>query len=440
MLMLLFSFLFLLFSFFFMNYWLILNFMFMLLFIFFMINMNNLMFYNISLIFSLDIYSFGLIFLMIWICSLNMMISINYYSFNMIYLLNNFILILILLMMFSVMNLFYFYLLFESSLIPILLMIIGWGNQVDRIQAGIYLLFYTMLFSIPMLICIMKIKMIMNTFYMIFILNLNDFMVYLLLILSFLVKMPMYFIHLWLLKAHTEAPLGGSMILAGILLKMGGYGIIRVMKFMINISLNLNILWMVISILGGVYVSIMCMIQMDMKLLIACSSIVHMSLVIGGLMTMSFWGMFGAYILMIGHGLSSSGLFILVNYYYELLLSRSLMISKGMLTLFPILTLWWFLMLSSNMASPPTLNLLGEISLFNSILNWSMINMIFIILISFFSVAYSLYIYTFCHHGKFLSGLVVYILGTYKDYLILIMHWLPMNFLILKFDFIFLLI
>nr|YP_010586469.1 NADH dehydrogenase subunit 4 [Plectrocnemia tortosa]UZZ44270.1 NADH dehydrogenase subunit 4 [Plectrocnemia tortosa] len=410
-------------------------------FFFFFLNVNlGFMFFNITSVFGMDMYSYGLMLLSIWICLLNMMVSMNFFSFNKLFMLNNFILMIILLMMFSMMNLFYFYILFESSLLPIILMIIGWGNQVDRIQAGIYLLFYTLLFSMPMLICIMKIKIIMFTMIMNLIDNMNMLMIYLILMLSFLVKMPMYFIHLWLLKAHTEAPLGGSMILAGILLKMGGYGIMRIMKFLIYFSLKLNFIWMVISIMGGFYMSLMCIIQLDMKLLIACSSVVHMSLVIFGLLTMFNWGFSGGYILMIGHGLSSSGLFILVNYYYNLFFSRSLLINKGLMSMFPILSLWWFLMLSSNMAAPPSLNLLGEVSLINVILNWSNLNLLLLMLISFFSVVYSLYIYTFSQHGKFLNGILISLIMSYKDFLILIMHWLPMNLLILKVDFMFLIV
>nr|YP_010585962.1 NADH dehydrogenase subunit 4 [Plectrocnemia tsukuiensis]UZZ43698.1 NADH dehydrogenase subunit 4 [Plectrocnemia tsukuiensis] len=423
-----------------MNMWMILNCSFFFFFFMFIFNNMGILIFNISFILGIDLYSYGLILLSLWICLLNMLVSMNYYFYNDFFMLNNFFLLLILFLMFSSLNLFYFYIMFESSLFPIILMIIGWGFQVDRIQAGIYLMFYTLLFSLPMLVCIMKIEVFMGLLFMNLINNMNFLMIYLILLMSFLVKMPMFFIHLWLLKAHTEAPLGGSMILAGILLKMGGYGIIRILKFMFYLNLKFNIFWIVISLMGGVYMSFMCIIQLDMKMLIACSSVVHMSLVICGLMTMFFWGFNGSYILMIGHGLSSSSLFILVNCYYNLIMSRSLMINKGMLLMFPILSLWWFLMLISNMATPPSLNLLGEISLFSSILKWSLYNLILIMLMSFFSVVYSIYLYTFSQYNKFLGGMMVFLIGNYKDYIILFMHWMPLNLLILKVDFLFLLV
>nr|QTT57975.1 NADH dehydrogenase subunit 4 [Plectrocnemia sp. 1 YW-2021a] len=410
-------------------------------FFFFLLLFNNMsmLMFNVSLSFGLDFCSYGLILLSTWICLLNMMVSLNYFNFNNFYMLNNLILLFILILMFSNLNLFYFYIMFESSLFPIILMIMGWGNQTDRIQAGIYLLFYTLMFSLPMLIAIMKIKIVNETMFMMLINNIDFLLIYLIMVVSFLVKMPMYFIHLWLLKAHTEAPLGGSMILAGILLKMGGYGLIRMMKFMILLSLKYSFLWISVSILGGLYMSMMCIIQLDMKLLIACSSIVHMSLVISGLMTMFNFGFYSSYVLMIGHGLSSSGLFILVNFYYNLFSSRSLIINKGMLSLFPILSLWWFLILISNMAAPPSLNLLGEIGLIISILNWSFLNLVFIMMMSFFSVVYSLYLFTSSQHGKFMFNMLLFLIGNYKDYLILFMHWFPLNLLILKVDFLFLL-
>nr|WHN78885.1 NADH dehydrogenase subunit 4 [Scopelodes kwangtungensis] len=414
----------------------------MLFFMMFMfMNMNLTMnFSNLSYMFSCDIISFGLILLSIWICLLMIMASENLFKekfYEKFFLLNVLLMMFMLYLTFSVMNLFMFYMFFEGSLIPTLMLIVGWGYQPERIQAGTYLLFYTLFASLPLLLGIFYLFNKMNCMMMYFMkfYNLNLFLLYLSMVMAFLVKMPMYFVHLWLPKAHVEAPVSGSMILAGIMLKLGGYGLLRVLIFLQEISLKMNFIWISISLMGGFYISLKCFCQVDIKSLIAYSSVAHMSLVIGGIMTMNYWGFMGSYILMIGHGLCSSGMFCLANINYERLNSRSLFINKGMMNFMPSMSLWWFLLLSSNMAAPPSLNLVGEISLINSLVSWSWISMILLMLISFFSAGYSLYLYSFTQHGKYNMGIYSFYMGLSREYLILMLHWLPLNLLIVKIDY-----
>nr|QXN53133.1 NADH dehydrogenase subunit 4 [Chironomus flaviplumus]BCZ16569.1 NADH dehydrogenase subunit 4 [Chironomus yoshimatsui] len=397
----------------------------------------NLSLFNSVMIFGMDVLSFGLILLSFWICALMIMsssgvyfskLNFNYFLFNIIFLL------FMLLLTFSCMNLFLFYVFFESSLIPTLFLILGWGYQPERLQAGLYLLFYTLFASLPLL---MALFYIMNNFYSLNFLflkefNIENFLLYLFLVFAFLVKMPMFLVHLWLPKAHVEAPVSGSMILAGVLLKLGGYGLIRVFSIIINISMKLNIFWIVLSLVGGFLVSLICLRQIDLKSLVAYSSVAHMSLVIGGLMVLLSWGWGFSYSLMIAHGLCSSGLFYLVNLTYERLGSRSLLINKGMLSFMPSVAMWWFLLCSSNMAAPPSLNLMGEIGLINSVLGWSQISMFLLMLVSFFSAAYTLYLYSFSQHGKFNNGNYSFSFALNREYLVLMLHWLPVNLLFLK--------
>nr|YP_010580059.1 NADH dehydrogenase subunit 4 [Chironomus plumosus]UZS77111.1 NADH dehydrogenase subunit 4 [Chironomus plumosus]WAB46335.1 NADH dehydrogenase subunit 4 [Chironomus plumosus] len=397
----------------------------------------NLSLFNPVMIFGMDILSFGLILLSFWICALMIMsssgvyfskLNFNYFLFNIIFLL------FMLLLTFSCMNLFLFYVFFESSLIPTLFLILGWGYQPERLQAGLYLLFYTLFASLPLL---MALFYIMNNFYSLNFLflkefNIDNFLLYLFLVFAFLVKMPMFLVHLWLPKAHVEAPVSGSMILAGVLLKLGGYGLIRVFSIIVNISMKLNIFWIVLSLVGGFLVSLICLRQIDLKSLVAYSSVAHMSLVIGGLMVLLSWGWGFSYSLMIAHGLCSSGLFYLVNLTYERLGSRSLLINKGMLSFMPSIAMWWFLLCSSNMAAPPSLNLVGEIGLINSVLGWSQISMFLLMLVSFFSAAYTLYLYSYSQHGKFNNGNYSFSFGLNREYLVLMLHWLPVNLLFLK--------
>nr|YP_010277780.1 NADH dehydrogenase subunit 4 [Cnaphalocrocis patnalis]UHY94321.1 NADH dehydrogenase subunit 4 [Cnaphalocrocis patnalis] len=422
-------------------YWMVQMMLFMLMFLFMNLMLNIENYSNLSYMYSCDILSYGLILLSIWICILMIMASENLYKkkYYLDFFLFNLIFLLIMLYLtFSVMNLFLFYLFFEGSLIPTLLLIIGWGYQPERIQAGMYLLFYTLFVSLPLLLGIFYIFNDMN-YIMIYFLKFSNFELYLLyfsMIMAFLVKMPMYFVHLWLPKAHVEAPVSGSMILAGIMLKLGGYGLIRVMILLQKMGYMYNIIWITISLVGGFYISLKCFCQIDMKSLIAYSSVAHMSMVIGGIMTMNYWGFMGSYILMIGHGLCSSGMFCLANINYERLHSRSLYINKGMMNFMPSMSLWWFLIMSSNMAAPPSLNLMGEISLINSLLSWSWMSMFMLMLISFFSAGYSLYLYSYIQHGKYYSGIYSFYMGLSREYLLLMLHWLPLNILVMKIDYV----
>nr|YP_009776979.1 NADH dehydrogenase subunit 4 [Mansonia uniformis]QJA27633.1 NADH dehydrogenase subunit 4 [Mansonia uniformis] len=409
-------------------------------FFFYMCMGYNSYFSNISYCFGLDLVSYGLVLLSLWICALMMMASESYIRQNNyvnLFMFLLFFLLLMLVLTFSSLSVIMFYLFFESSLIPTLFLILGWGYQPERLQAGIYLLFYTLLASLPLLIGVFYIYDYVGSLNFMLLMNssligYNYIFLYFCLIGAFLVKMPMFLVHLWLPKAHVEAPVSGSMILAGVLLKLGGYGLLRMFSVLQILGVKLNYLWIGVSLVGGVLVSLVCLRQTDLKALIAYSSVAHMGIVLGGLMTLSLWGVSGAYTLMIAHGLCSSGLFCLANISYERMGSRSLLINKGMLNFMPSMSLWWFLLCSSNMAAPPTLNLLGEVSLINSLVGWSWVSMIMLSLLSFFSASYTLYLFAYSQHGKVYSGNFFFSTGVSREYLLLILHWLPLNLLILK--------
>lgn len=392
-------------------------------------------FTRVSYFLGCDLLSYVIILLRLWICSLMIIASESIYYKGYFYRLFIFIVLLLILRLFitfSSINLFVFYLFFEFRLLPTLILIIGWGYQPERLQAGVYLLFYTLLASLPIIVSIFYYYEKFHRLDFFFFYDMGNFLIYICINIVFFIKIPIYFVHLWLPKAHVEAPVAGSIILAGVILKLGGYGLIRLIPIFIRTGIKVNYLFIVISIVGGLLVSIICLRQIDIKALIAYSSVAHIGLVLRGIITLRYWGICGGLLIIVAHGLCSSGLFCLANISYERLLSRRLYLNKGLINLIPVIRLWWFLFRCCNIAAPPSLNLIGEIILINSLVRWRRLTMLFISIISFFRAAYSLYLYSYRQHGKIRNRLYSFSRGYVREYLLLVLHWVPLNLLVLK--------
>lgn len=401
---------------------------------------HTLSFSFISPLFLLDSLSWPLIILTLWISILRILASQTIWQKKispLLFLSFSSLLLFFLILCFLRNNLLLFYLFFEASLIPTLLLIILWGYQPERLQAGTYLMLYTITASLPFLLAILLLFYSNGHLSLTALMNTPNFRKSLSFLWSFqlsaafLVKLPMYSTHLWLPKAHVEAPVAGSMLLAGILLKLGAYGLLRTASIFPNIIITLLPLILPISVAGAAITRFICLRQSDFKSLIAYSSVGHMGLLAGGLLSGFTWGWQGALLMRLAHGLCSSGLFALANIIYLATTTRSLFLIKGFQSCFPIISLWWLLFCITNMAAPPSLNLLREIILITRVLASTNAALPPIILLTFLSAAYSLFLFTSLQHGAPRKQTRPLLTLNPSNYLLLLAHLAPLVLLIL---------
>nr|WNH19992.1 NADH dehydrogenase subunit 4 [Gymnothorax melatremus] len=344
-----------------------------------------------------------------------------------------------LIMAFGATEIIMFYVMFEATLIPTLIIITRWGNQAERLNAGTYFLFYTLAGSLPLLVALLILQKDLGSLSM-FIIQHNDVTAFswsdkiwwVGCLAAFLVKMPLYGVHLWLPKAHVEAPIAGSMVLAAVLLKLGGYGMMRIMSVLTPLTKELAYPFIMLALWGIIMTGSICMRQTDLKSMIAYSSVSHMGLVAAGILIQTPWGFTGAIILMIAHGLVSSALFCLANTNYERTHSRTLLLARGLQMLLPLMATWWFVASLANLALPPLPNLMGELMIIVSMFNWSPLTIILTGLGTLITAGYSLYMFLMTQRGPTPSHLIALEPTHTREHLLIALHLIPLLLLILK--------
>nr|BAV82751.1 NADH dehydrogenase subunit 4 [Heligmosomoides polygyrus] len=371
-----------------------------------------------GLFFVVDSYVFVLLILMmIFIYGMVMISELN---FNLLILSG--MLILICLMFFISSNMLMLYMFFELSMFPILIMILGFGSQIEKISSGYYLLFYASLCSFPFLFVYYKSNFLFSLNYFDFLISWELFFI---LTLSFMMKFPVYFLHLWLPKAHVEAPTTASMLLAGLLLKLGTTGFLRIMSSM---NFVYNNFWVIISLLGMILASISCVFQSDSKSLAAYSSVTHMSFLLLSLCFMTLSGKIGGLMMMLAHGYTSTLMFYLIGEYYHTSSSRMIYFMNSFMGSSMIFSIIFSLIFLSNSGVPPSLSFLSE---FMIIVNSILISKLFFFMIFiYFMVAfyYSLFLIVCSLMGKSFNNLSGWSVGVSISVVIMMFNvfWLTL--------------
>jgi len=324
---------------------------------------------------------------------------------------------LLLLFVFSTLDLLFFYIFFEAILIPMYIMIGVWGSRERKIRAVYMFFFYTLVGSLFMLLSLIYIYTKFGTLnyeYLYFakFSFTEQCWLWLAFFFSFASKIPLFPFHIWLPEAHVEAPSVGSVLLAGILLKLGVYGFLR---FNLNLFVDASLFFLplvyTLSILGIVYASMSALRQTDIKRIIAYSSVAHMNLVTMGIFSFNTLGIEGSIVQSVSHGFVSGAMFLLIGILYKRYHSRFVYYYSGLTHMMPIYSALFCFFTMANIALPGTSSFIGEFLLLIGIFKENILAAIFATLGVILCGAYSLWLYNRICFGNLNTINILY----YKD-------------------------
>jgi proton-translocating NADH-quinone oxidoreductase chain M len=364
---------------------------------------------NIEYNLGIDSLSLIFIFLTLFLIPICLIISWNSIYYNTKYFFLLFLILEILLInVFCAIDLMLFYIAFESILIPMYFLIGYWGSRERRMHAAFQFFLYTLGGSLLMLAALIFCQLNFGSTNLHFLTNIvfspyRELVIWLCFFVAFAVKIPMMPVHIWLPEAHVESATGGSVALAGILLKLGTYGILRFLIPLLPFgSVFFTPLVYLISFFGVFYASLTTLRQIDLKKIIAYSSVIHMNYLMFGLFAFNLEGLIGSLILMVAHGFVSGGLFVCVGILYDRYHTRLQKPYGGLNYFMPVFSFFFLIFTLANISFPGSINFIGEFLVLLGIFMKNIIIGMLVMFMMIFSTCYALWLY-----NKIFSGLLI---------------------------------